>query len=210
MITDKTIDVTVPWEKGMEVFPGDPEFFQEFVCLIDKGDVCNVSRIGASAHVGTHVDAPLHYINGGKDISQVPLTTLIGPCQVIEIKEDQMEGNLIPKSALPETFKHERVLFKTYNSKTPGKFRKDETALTLEAAQHITKSGVKLIGTDSFSVETFGGDGSIHRELLGKETVIIETLNLSQVQPGDYNLMCLPIKIVGGDAAPARTLLTPI
>ena len=210
LFNSKTIDCTIPWGDDLQVFPGDPVFTREWFCRIEDGKPCNVSKIGATSHGGTHVDAPLHYLIGGKDISQVDLATLIGPCQVIEIKKEQMEGNLITRKSLPDKFKYDRVIFKSYMSDAPGKFREDETAFSLDAAQHITKCGLKLIGTDSFSVETFGGDGAVHREFLSKDTVIIETMNLSKITPGDYNLLCLPLKVIGGDAAPCRCLLTPM
>ena len=210
MFTSKTIDVTVPMRNGMDVFPGDPEYKQEFAISIAAGQPANVSRITTTSHAGTHVDAPLHFIANGKDASQLCLETLIGPCQVIEVKDEQMDGTFIPRSVLPDTFKYPRVLFKTYMSKAPGKFRKDESGLSLEAAKHMTACGVKLIGIDSFSVECVGCDGSVHRELLGKEVILVETMDLSKVTPGYYNMICLPAKIVGCDGAHARTLLTPI
>ncbi|KAH0794842.1 Cyclase family protein [Histomonas meleagridis] len=191
----------------MSVWEGDPIFRQELVCSISKGEIANVSELKLSSHCGTHIDAPNHYIQNGKGVDQVSLEKTFGHCQVIRISDEALENNLIPKSALPNEFKSKRVLLKTSNSLTPGTFRKDAIALSFEAANYLVEKEIELIGIDGLSIESYYGDGSVHQLLLGKEVVILETIDLSQVEPGEYELICLPLKIQNCDASPVRAVL---
>ena len=199
------IDISVPLRVGMDVWEGDPPFERTLVCNLES-EGCNVSKLTFSAHSGTHVDAPIHFIAGGGGIEGIPLDILIGKCQVIEVSDEDLENNLVPRGAL-EKVECPRVILKTRNSRNPGVFSKDAVAVSLEAAKLINEKGVKLIGVDGFSVESYSGDGSVHRELLSHNVVIVETLNLSGVSPGFYELVCLPVNVVGSDGAPARALL---
>ena len=199
------IDISVPLRVGMDVWEGDPPFERTLVCNLES-EGCNVSKLTLSSHSGTHVDAPVHFIAGGGGIEGIPLDVLIGKCQVLEISDEDLENNLVPRGAL-EKVECPRVILKTRNSRNPGVFSKDAVAVSLEAAKLINEKGVKLIGVDGFSVESYSGDGSVHRELLSHNVVIVETLNLSGVSPGFYELVCLPVNVVGGDGAPARALL---
>ena len=201
------IDISVPLCINMDVYEGDPKFEVSPICSIDAGDDANVSKLTFSSHAGTHIDAPSHYINGALTIDKVDITKLCGPCEVVEIDDASIKDNLIVK--IPKLTK-ERVLFKTRNSKTPGKFSRDLVALSLEVTKQLVQSNVVLIGVDGFSVEIFGGNGDVHREILSNEIVIVETLDLSKVTPGVYELLCLPVKITDCDAAPARAFLKPI
>ena len=200
------IDISVPLRVGMDVWEGDPPFQRELVCEISS-DGCNVSKLTLSAHSGTHVDAPIHYIPGGAGIEELSLETLIGRCQVIEIPDSALENNLITRESLANVIACDRILLKTRNSQTPGSFSKTAVAISLDGAKLLHEKGVKLVGIDGFSIEEYSGDGSVHRELLSHNLIIVETLNLSVVSPGFYDLICLPVKIQGCDGSPARALL---
>jgi arylformamidase len=162
-------DVSAPVRTGMPVYPGDPEVRLERV-----RESPAVSRLDFGVHTGTHVDAPLHFIDEGAGTDQLPLDVLIGPCEVVA-----------------GTGAAERVLIK------------NAPELDGAAAQALVDQGVRLVGVDRMSV----GDGEAHRTLLGAGVVVVEGLDLSAVEPGPYELYCLPLKLVGSDGAPARTIL---
>lgn len=199
-------DVTRPISPAMAVWPGDPPVTLERVRSMDDGERNNLSNMACSVHIGTHVDAPLHFVAGAADVSSLLLETLIGPARVLELPDvDAITAESLAHSDLQGV---ERLLFKTRN----GQLRQDEfdasfLALTLDAAQWVIEHGVRLVGVDYLSVERFGGDGSVHRALLGAGVVVVEGLDLRAVPPGDYALTCLPLKLVGSDGAPARVVL---
>lgn len=201
------IDMTVPLRKGMSVWEGDPEFEQSLVCSLENGDEANVSKLTFSSHAGTHIDAPSHYIQGAKTIDQINIDSLFGECEVISIPDENInEHNLITQ--IPN-FSSSRIILKTNNSimNPPGTFDRNSVALSLNAANQLIEKNVKLVGIDGLSIETADGNGEVHRALLSKEIVILETLDLTKVNPGQYELICLPIKIIGCDAAPTRAFL---
>jgi arylformamidase len=167
--------------------------------------------IRCSAHTGTHVDAPAHFIEGAAKVVEMPLEVLIGAARVVEIDEGVTAIEAQHVESLDKT---ERILFKTRNSQfwnDPEKgFRKDFTYIEPEAAQILVERGVRLVGIDYLSVEKFGStDFQTHLTLLQNGVVIIEGLDLREVTAGDYELVCLPLKIDSetGDGAPARVVL---
>ena len=205
------IDISVPLYQGMVHWPGDPEFRSGRAKSIRKGDVCNVTQISTSVHIGTHMDAPHHFIESGIGIDQAPLQSLIGPCRVIPIKDRE---SIKPKElAAYRLYPGERILFKTRNSGRGWKtdaFLKDFVYVSKEAAQFLVDRGVQTVGVDYLSVGGFFKDGvETHHILLGAKVWIIEGLNLSRIKPGRYDLICLPIKLRGTDGAPARAILRP-
>ena len=203
----KIYDVTRPVSPAMPVWPGDPPVSLKMVKRIEDGAKDNLSHLACSVHIGTHVDAPLHFISGGGDISSLSLDALTGPATVVALPEaDAITAGDLARLNLPHEVK--RLLFKTRNGALPtAEFSKDFVALTLDAAQWIVERGVRLVGVDYLSVECFGGDGSVHRALLGAGVVAVEGLDLRDVPPGDYTLYCLPMKLVGSEGAPARVIL---
>lgn len=206
------IDISVPMDNGMSVWDGDPDFERKFFITIAT-EGCNVSTLKLGTHTGTHIDAPLHFIENGKSVEQIDFNKLIGSCIVIDVLDSQLiSKKLIPSSIIPDNLpiSVKKILLKTSNSQNPGKFNKESVALSLQAAKKLVEKKINLIGIDGLSIETFDGDGSVHREFLSNEIVILETIDLSKVQPGTYNLTCLPLKIVGSDGSPARAILTPI
>jgi arylformamidase len=191
-------DVSVPVQPGMVTYPGDPMVKLERVSAIADGAVANISRLDFGVHTGTHVDAPLHFIDGAPGTDQLPLDVLVGPARVIEATSLDAEG-------LAETELAERVLLKTSNSELWSRddFADDFVSLTEDGARLLVERGVRLIGIDYLSV----GDEGAHHALLEAGVVAIEGLDLRGVDPGDYQLVCAPLKLVGSDGAPARVFL---
>lgn len=203
------IDVSVPIHPRMPVYEGDPAVKVELVQRIASGDSANVSRLDLGAHTGTHVDAPFHFIDGGRTVDALPFNALIGPALVVHLPEAER----IEAAHLPDLHGHRRVLFRTRNSKAwrePG-FRRDFVALGFSAAQQMVQTGVGLVGIDYLSIEGFRSRGHpVHKLLLSAGIVIVEGLDLSTVEAGQYELVCLPLRILGGDGAPARAILRPL
>ena len=203
------IDVTVPLESGMLSWPSDPAVAVERARSMSAGASCNVSRLELGAHTGTHVDAPLHFVDGGQGIDTMPVSATVGPARVIEIEDphrvtvDELRPHAVRRG--------ERILFRTRNSRERWHERPfDErfVHVSLEAAEHLAQVCVRTVGIDYLSVGGYKGDNhAIHRALLGAGIWIIEGLDLSEVSSGSYTLMCLPLRILGGDGAPARALL---
>lgn len=210
----KIYDVTVPLSEQTPVYEGDPNVQIEAANQIAKGDAANVSRLCFGAHTATHVDAPNHFIEGARRVDELEMGKLLGTCRVVEIDKNAMAIEAAHVENIENLESVERVLFKTRNSEfwndlSQG-FRKDFTYIAPEAAKILVDSGVKLVGIDYLSVEKFGAETfDTHITLLEKEVVIIEGLDLREVPAGDYELICLPLKIIGGtgDGAPARTVL---
>src|SRR5438105_1133955 len=206
----KIYDVTVPIRSGMPVYEGDPGVEIKAWSALAKGDSANVSFLHFGAHTGTHVDAPAHFIEGARKIEALTLETLIGLARVVRIPDTvtEIDPDLIERADLKGV---ERVLFHTRNSSFWGEgFRKDFTHLLPEAAQKLIELGIKLVGIDYLSIEKFhSGHHRTHLSLLSKNVVIVEGLNLSEVPEGDYELICLPLRIAdgAGDGAPARVVL---
>lgn len=203
-------DITVPLRSGMPIYEGDPGLEIQPWSSMEKGDSANVSFLHFGAHTGTHVDAPAHFIEGAGKLDALPLGILIGPVRVVRVPEDRNE---IDPSFLAgcDLDNVERVLFHTRNSAFWSEgFRKDYTHLLPEAAQMLADRGIKLVGIDYLSIEKFhSGHHRTHLTLLSKGIVIVEGLNLTEVPDGDYELICLPLRIAdgAGDGAPARVVL---
>lgn len=206
-------DITVPIRTNMPVYEGDPGVKIDAWSAFAKGDSSNVSMLNFGAHTGTHVDAPAHFIEGANTIDKLSLDVLIGPARVIHVPEERTEidAALLSGGNLDGV---ERVLFRTRNSGFWDQaFRKDFTHLLPEAAALLVDKGVKLAGTDYLSIEKFhSGHHRTHLTLLSRGVVIVEGLNLAEVPAGDYELICLPLKIAdgSGDGAPARAVLRTI
>jgi arylformamidase len=209
----KIYDVSVPISAATPTYPGDPGIEIKQWAALARKDAANVSLLHFGAHTATHVDAPAHFIEGASKVDAMPLDALLGPARVIQIPNDV---DAITPDHLPaqELKGAERVLFKTRNSAfwsdTTTGFRHDFTYLAPEAARFLAASGVRLVGIDYLSVEKFQSERhETHEILLSNGIVIIEGLDLREVEAGDYELLCLPLKIAGGagDGAPARVVL---
>jgi len=206
---DKWIDISVPLYAGMVHWPDDPAVEIERVMNINFGDPCNVSKISMGVHTGTHMDAPIHFIEDGKSIDSMPLDATIGRARVLEISDPEAVkvDELDPYYIQPG----ERILLKTKNSQRcwgRDTFVEDFVYISHDAAQYLAERQIQAVGVDYLSVGGYSKDGpETHHALLSAGIWIIEGLNLAQVQAGSYELVCLPLKIVGCDGAPARAVL---
>jgi arylformamidase len=195
----KTYDVTVPLSPEVPTYPGDPPFELRQVRKLADGEAYNATSIHLGAHLGTHVDAPSHFLAGGATVDLLPLEILMGKARVVEV----LVRERIDRSDL-------RVLLKTRMSGQMHKpqVQEDYVYLTVDAADYLAQAGIKLIGIDYLSVDRFGTvDYPSHHALLEAGVVIVEGLDLSEVEPGEYDMTCLPLRIVGAEGAPARVIL---
>jgi arylformamidase len=203
------IDISVPLRDGMVTWPGDAKFERTSTLEMAKGDPCNLSQISTTAHIGTHMDAPRHYLAGAAGMESMPIAASIGRARVIEIQDPEAIRTL--ELEPHHLARGERVLFKTRNSAQCWKtdhFQTKYIYIEPAAAQYLAQVGVQTVGVDYLSVGGFEHGGpETHRILLQSGVWIIEGLNLEHVEPGDYELVCLPLKIIGGDGAPARAVL---
>jgi arylformamidase len=215
VIEGSWIDVSAPMDPDtMPTYPGDTQPKFEFLRRFDKGDKVTLSSYLMTAHAGTHVDAPLHFVPKGATIDQVPLITLMGRARVIDCSPDATAIDAA------ELNKHDwrgakRILFRTRNSRNSWmldrNFHQDFTYIAPDAAQLMADAGVDLVGIDYLSAEKFGAsEPKTHQILLGKNIPIIEGLDLRGIKAGEYDLIVLPLRVVGHEAAPARALVRQI
>ncbi len=203
------IDVSIPLENGMVCWPGDAPFERLETMKIASGEAANVSKFCSTVHIGTHMDAPRHFLDDGRGIDTMPIAATVGLARVIAIRDPEV----IPVRELEphRVSKGERVLFKTQNSSRLWKtrtFQEKFVHIPQDTAAYLASCGVQTVGVDYLSVGGFDTDGpETHRALLGAGIWIIEGLNLEHVEPGDYEMICLPLRIVGSDGAPARAVL---
>jgi arylformamidase len=201
-------DVSVPLAAGIPTYPGNPEFELQPVKRIARGDSSNVSRLVMGTHSGTHVDAPLHFFDGTSGTDALALDLLIGRTRVVELPR---QGGITAEDLTAADLGEDpRVLLRTPNSSLWQRqgFHPDYTHLTEGSARYLVEQGVRLVGVDYLSVEQFKKPGApAHRALLSQGVIIIEGLNLTDVEPGTYEMYCLPLRVVGGDGAPARVVL---
>ena len=206
------IDVSVAIRDGMVHWPDNPPVVVEKTMDMAQGAVANVSKIAFGVHTGTHMDAPCHFKAGAASIDQLPFEAGVGPARVIEIRDPR---RITVAELEPQAIEAgERILFKTANSTRAwrsAEFVEDAVSLTVEAARWLAAKKVRTIGIDYLSVGSFAAnDGvEVHEPLLAAGIAIIEGLDLSNVPAGPCDLMCLPIKLAGGDGAPARAFVQP-
>lgn len=193
-------DVSVPIRPEMITYPGDPQVRMERAASIEHGDVANLTRLDFGVHSGTHVDAPLHFIDQGVGADALALDMFLGPCEVVDATaaDGAIGPELVPDGV-------ERVLFKTRNSRLWERdaFEEGFVRIGVAAAQRLVDNGVRLVGIDYLSV----GDPDTHRTLLGAGIAAVEGLDLRGIEPGPYSLACLPLRIIDSDGAPARAVL---
>jgi arylformamidase len=204
----KLIDVSVALDASLPTYPGNTPFSLEATKRISRGESSNVSTVHMSAHAGTHVDAPRHFFDGAAGVDALPLEILLGRARVIEIRSRKGIGpDELSEIDLSEDI---RVLIKTANSRLWGspEFHPEYLGVTEAGAKHLLEHGIKVLGVDYLSVEQFRTPGApAHHVLLGGGIIVIEGLNLRDVEPGIYEMFCLPLRIVGADGAPARVVL---
>ncbi|CAN5627806.1 cyclase family protein [soil metagenome] len=206
------VDVSVMLRSGMPHWPDNPPVRIERQQDIDRGDVANVSTISMGAHTGTHMDAPLHFIGDGKGLEEMDLDATVGRARVVGIDDT----TVIRRAELERCNLQagERVLFKTINSEglwTTDAFVEDFVYVSEEAALYLVSREVRTVGIDYLSVGGFEHDAvETHRALLEAGIWVIEGLDLGAVEPGDYDLVCLPLRIDRSDGAPARAILRAV
>ena len=205
-----TYDITLMLSPDLPFWPGDTAYELKRVRKIDEGDNANVSCFTMSAHMGTHVDAPDHFLNNGKTVEKLALSVLSGRVYVLHLPEvDLITAAILEKAEIPPRTR--RVLFKTRNSdywmKQLKEFQSDFVALSPDAAQYLVDRGVKLVGIDYLSIAPYHQGLIPHQILLKAGVVILEGLDLSSVSQGRYSLYCLPLKLAGSDGAPAHAIL---
>lgn len=204
------IDISVPLKPDLPVWPGSPGFKLYRTMNLAAGDEANVSQLDTDVHVGTHVDAPCHFIESGTAVEDLSLDVLMGAAYVAELPEVQaVTAQDLEKLNLPPNTT--RLLLHTTNSRlweeNVTEFNKDFVALTADGAQWLVDKGIRLIGVDYLSVQRYYDSTLTHEILLGAGIIIVEGLNLTNVAAGMYQLVCLPIKLVGSDGSPARAVL---
>jgi len=200
-------DISLPIRKGSPSWPGKSPLLLCDTQNLSRGDPCTARTMTMDIHLGTHLDAPAHFVVGGATIDQVPLTAMVGPCQVVEFAAP------FGSEILPDVLKEchsERVLFKTRNSGLLSRphFDSHYVSLSEALARELVKNRVCLVGIDYFSVDSFGSTKrAVHHILLESGTVILEGINLSGIVAGNYYLVALPLNLVGAEGSPVRALL---
>lgn len=199
-------DVSVPARPGMVIYHDNPGIEVELASSIAAGASANVSRLTMGVHTGTHIDGAAHFFDGGDGVDALPLAAMIGPALVVELGDvgvGPIDAAALAGAAIPAGA--ERLLLKTPNSElwASDEFTRDFARLDGSGAEHLLALGVRLVGIDYLSI----GDGDAHRALLGAGVIALEGLDLREVEPGTYELLCLPIRLIGTDGCPARVLL---
>jgi arylformamidase len=194
----------------MPIWPDSTGFHLSRTQKLEDGSPSNVSRLDCDVHAGTHVDAPRHLLENGATAEQLPLEILIGPTTVAYLPHaDAITADDLAALNLPAGT--ERLLLRTRNSELwaagASEFCKDYAALTADAARWLVERGIRLIGVDYLSVQRYGDSPLTHQLLLEAGIVLLEGLNLAGIAPGEYELICLPLNLVGAEAAPARAVL---
>jgi len=205
-------DISLTITPELPIYPGDPAIVLERIAKMEDGDSCNITHLSMSAHVGTHVDAPFHFLGGNTStVEKLPLNLLIGRAYVLNLPDDlvQITAADLQQAEIPPRTR--RLLLKTRNSKLWSRkekqFNTDFVALNSDAAQYLVNRGIKLVGIDYLSVAPFRQGEATHKILLQAGVVVLEGLHLSEVSQGRYTLYCLPLKLAGSDGAPARAIL---
>jgi len=202
-------DISVPIRSGGIVYPGNPEIDITLQQAVAKGAGANVSAIRFGSHTGTHADASRHFFDDGQPVDQIPLDRLIGPALLVSFP-DNVRAIGAAELKAHDLRGRTRILLRTRNSALLSlkQFVPDYTYLAPDGAEYLVDKGVELVGIDYLSIEQFhSGHHQTHRTLLAKSVVIVEGLDLSSPPPGEYQLICLPLRIEGCDGAPARAVL---
>lgn len=202
-------DISVPIRTGGIVYPGNPEIDISLQQAVAKGAGANVSAIRFGSHTGTHADASRHFFDDGQPVDQIPLDRLIGPALLVSFPDDVRAVGAAELKA-HDLKGRKRILLRTRNSAllSQKQFAPDYTYLAPDGAEYLVDKGIELVGIDYLSIEQFhSGHHRTHRTLLAKSVVILEGLDLSVPPPGEYQLICLPLRIEGCDGAPARAVL---
>ncbi|HEY4723154.1 MAG TPA: cyclase family protein [Anaerolineae bacterium] len=203
-------DISLTLSNALPVWPGDPPINLYRVLDMSQGDLYTVSRLECGVHTGTHLDAPMHFIRDGRGVDTLDLNVLVGPCEVVYAPDAKViDAALLDQLHLPAGTT--RVLFRTRNSESWARgetsFQTDFVAIDQSGAEWLVAHGLQLVGIDYLSVAPFTASVPTHEVLLQAGVIPIEGLNLSNIEPGEYQLVCLPIKLWNTDGAPVRAIL---
>ncbi|GAB4522250.1 MAG: cyclase family protein [Anaerolineales bacterium] len=208
-----TYDISLTISGDLPVWPGDPQVVLERVQRIEDGADANVTRLAMSAHTGTHIDAPYHFIADGRRVHELDINMLMGRVFVLHLPDVSIiTADALRHAEIPPRTR--RLMFKTRNSniwlRPSPEFFEKYVALSADAAQYLVDRGVKVVGVDYLSVAPFDATRTTHEILLGAGVIVIEGLDLSSVSEGRYTMYCLPLKLAGADGAPARVVLVGV
>jgi arylformamidase len=201
-------DATLPIHEAMVTFPGDPPFQTKPFFQRRKGDPFDLALLSMGTHLGTHLDPPAHYLDGGSTVDELPLEALVGPGMVLNMTgRPSVDRKALEESQMGD---HVRILLKTDNSprvREPS-FHEDYVHLTEDGARYLVEREICLVGIDYLSIERYKNPGApVHHLLLEAGVVVVEGVNLLDITPGPYEIFCLPLRIKGADGAPARVIL---
>jgi arylformamidase len=207
----KIYDLSLTISPELPVWPGDPSVQMSLLSSMEQGAHVNITQVTMCVHTGTHVDAPRHFLRDGGTIEKLLLEALVGPAVVVHIPDEinLITAEVLEKANIPQGT--ERVLFKTRNSgiwqRGEKQFQTNFVAVPVDGAEWLVQRGVKLVGIDYLSVSPYKISIPTHHALLKAGVVILEGVNLAEVEAGEYELYCLPLKLAGSDGAPARAVL---
>jgi len=206
----KYYDITLPISDSLVLWPGDPPIQITQPSNIERGDTATITRISMGAHTGTHVDAPLHFVSGGGSVDTLSLNTLIGDAVVIDATgHSELSATVLKNFKIPLGAK--RILFKTENSghwaRGESAFFTDYVAISNDGALWLIEHGCTLVGIDYLSIAPFHDTISTHKTFLNAGVIVVEGLDLSSIESGNYHMICLPLKLEDGEGAPARVVL---
>lgn len=204
---DQLIDISMPLNASTPIWPGSPGFSSRSHLSLASGDVANATLLGLDAHCGTHVDAPRHLVPAGPTIDEVGLSALIGSASVVDVSGSKaIDAATLDARQIPDGT--ERLLLRTDNASRPGRqFHEDYVALTPDAARWVVRRGIRLVGIDYLSIQRYEDPPDVHEILLGAGVLILEGIDLRGVTAGRWTLVCLPLRVTGIEAAPARAVL---
>jgi arylformamidase len=211
-VTRGFIDISMPLAADTPTWPGSIGYTASVLGSIAAGDDSNVTRLDMDVHTGTHVDAPLHFVDGAATLDAVGLDPFVGPAWVADVTGAAIiSAERLDAAGIPDGTK--RLLLRTDNSfdapRRKAPFDTDYAALSLDAASWVVDRGIRLVGIDYLSIQRYEDSFDTHRVILGAGTVIVEGLMLKEAEPGAWILMCLPVNLTGAEAAPARAVLIP-
>lgn len=207
------IDISVPLHKDMPLWPGSEGFRLKRTMNLENGDEANVNTLTCDIHTGTHVESPIHCVIDGKSIDRISLDIFCGPAFVADLTHiDTIKEENLTALKIPDGIK--RILFKTRNSKLwdsdkNNEFNQDYVALSRDAAKWLVTQNIYLVGIDYLSIQHYNDGSEVHKILLKGGVMLLEGIDLSNIQPGKYELICLPLKIIGAEGSPVRAVLRP-
>ena len=207
----KIYDISLPISPALPVWLGDPAIELKQVASMDEGEDANISHLSAGVHIGTHVDAPHHFLNDGRTVENLDLEILTGPAFVLHVDDDaeMVTAEILDAAPIPNATR--RLLLRTSNAHlwtaSPRTFDRGFVAISADGAAWLVERGIQLVGVDYLSVAPFDAPVSTHRILLKAGIIALEGCDLREVPQGEYDLYCLPLKLVGAEGAPARAIL---